>query len=171
MLENLSVDSSAAAANIATVKRYAPPNQRNRLLGRRKSGGDRLERANTYANDGERNHISSTKTNSTVDHGDAGANKRSGESHRSRLIPLHGCSNSEAFQLLNNRWTAAMSAYNNLPEDSVERPVLYTKKSASALGQAFLPHMIIQPTVSSGLQRDFLSELRQAMNNANSGKH
>ncbi|XP_075515056.1 uncharacterized protein LOC142549777 isoform X4 [Primulina tabacum] len=103
MLEIPSVDSSAAAVNIATVKRYAPPNQRNRLLGRRKSVGG---------------------------------------------------------------WTAVMSAYNNLGEDSVERPVLYTKKSASAWGQAFLPHL---PTVSSGLRRDLSSELQQAMNNANSG--
>ncbi|XP_075515027.1 uncharacterized protein LOC142549777 isoform X1 [Primulina tabacum] len=163
MLEIPSVDSSAAAVNIATVKRYAPPNQRNRLLGRRKSVG---EPASTYANDGEKNHISSTKANSMVDHGDAGVNKLSGEIHCSRLIPLHGCSDSEAFQLLNNRWTAVMSAYNNLGEDSVERPVLYTKKSASAWGQAFLPHL---PTVSSGLRRDLSSELQQAMNNANSG--
>ncbi|XP_075515047.1 uncharacterized protein LOC142549777 isoform X3 [Primulina tabacum] len=146
MLEIPSVDSSAAAVNIATVKRYAPPNQRNRLLGRRKSVG---EPASTYANDGEKNHISSTKANSMVDHGDAGVNKLSGEIHCSRLIPLHGCSDSEAFQLLNN-----------------QRPVLYTKKSASAWGQAFLPHL---PTVSSGLRRDLSSELQQAMNNANSG--
>ncbi|XP_073291668.1 uncharacterized protein [Primulina huaijiensis] len=166
MLENPSVDSSAAAVNMATVKRYAPPNQRNRLLGRRKSVGDRLEPASTYANDGERNHISCTKANSMVDHGYAGVNKRPGEIHCSRLIPLHGCSDSEAFQLLNNRWTAVLSAYNNLGEDSVERPVLYTKKNASAWGRAFLPQL---PTVSSGLRRDFLSELQQAMNNANSG--
>ncbi|XP_073291670.1 uncharacterized protein [Primulina huaijiensis] len=149
MLENPSVDSSAAAVNMATVKRYAPPNQRNRLLGRRKSVGDRLEPASTYANDGERNHISCTKANSMVDHGYAGVNKRPGEIHCSRLIPLHGCSDSEAFQLLNN-----------------QRPVLYTKKNASAWGRAFLPQL---PTVSSGLRRDFLSELQQAMNNANSG--
>ncbi|XP_073291669.1 uncharacterized protein [Primulina huaijiensis] len=116
MLENPSVDSSAAAVNMATVKRYAPPNQRNRLLGRRKSVG---EPASTYANDGERNHISCTKANSMVDHGYAGVNKRPGEIHCSRLIPLHGCSDSEAFQLLNNRWTAVLSAYNNLGEDSV----------------------------------------------------
>ncbi|XP_073291671.1 uncharacterized protein [Primulina huaijiensis] len=146
MLENPSVDSSAAAVNMATVKRYAPPNQRNRLLGRRKSVG---EPASTYANDGERNHISCTKANSMVDHGYAGVNKRPGEIHCSRLIPLHGCSDSEAFQLLNN-----------------QRPVLYTKKNASAWGRAFLPQL---PTVSSGLRRDFLSELQQAMNNANSG--
>ncbi|KAL3850497.1 hypothetical protein ACJIZ3_012379 [Penstemon smallii] len=164
MLESPSSDLPAAAA-AANVKRYAPPNQRNRSLGRRKSGGDRLERANSYSNDGERNPIGATKSGPIADHGDAGGN------NRVNLIHLHGCHNSEAFQLLNNRWTAAMIAYNSLPEDSAERPVIYTRKSASAWGQAILPHLLIQPTggASTGLQRDFLSELRQAIHNANSG--
>ncbi|MCE3216717.1 hypothetical protein HAX54_007704 [Datura stramonium] len=43
MPEHPATDSSATD-NTVTVKRYAPPNQRNRALGRRKSGGDRLER-------------------------------------------------------------------------------------------------------------------------------
>ncbi|PIN19785.1 hypothetical protein CDL12_07516 [Handroanthus impetiginosus] len=171
MLENPSSDSPAAPANIATVKRYAPPNQRNRSLGRRKSGGDRLERANSYGTDGDRNPVVSTKSGIIADHGDSGYNNRANESLRGKLIPLQGCCNSEASQFLNNRWAAAMSAYNSLPEDSVERPVLYTKKNASAWGQAILPHLQIQSTggASTGLQRDFLSELRQAMHNAKSG--
>ncbi|KAI3450163.1 hypothetical protein Pfo_006828 [Paulownia fortunei] len=163
MLENPSSDSPAAAAS---VKRYAPPNQRNRSLGRRKSGGDRLERVNSYVNDG-----GATKSGPIADHGDSGYNNRANESLRVKLIPLHGCCNSEASQLLTNRWTAAMNAHNSLPEDSAERPVLYTRKSASAWGQAILPHLLIQPTggASTGLQRDFLTELRQAMHNAKSG--
>ncbi|KAL0390323.1 UNVERIFIED_CONTAM: hypothetical protein Scaly_0389400 [Sesamum calycinum] len=216
MLKNPGTDSPAAAASIATVKRYAPPNQRNRSLGRRKSGGVnrkrkrkescqaknwgmegkgntlfsfmlqltvfkifkpaakpirqyRLERANSYVSDGERNPIGATKSNPVADLGEGVGNVRASESLWVKLIPLHGCCNSEAFQLLNNRWAATMSAYNNLPEDSAERPVLYTRKSTSAWGHAILPHLLIQPTAgsSTGLQRDFLTELRQAMQNAN----
>ncbi|KAL0436645.1 UNVERIFIED_CONTAM: hypothetical protein Sradi_0372400 [Sesamum radiatum] len=149
MLKNPGTDSPAAAASIATVKRYAPPNQRNRSLGRRKSGGDRLERANSYVSDGERNPIGATKSNPVADLGE-GVGKCS-----CQRKPLG--------------WAATMSAYNNLPEDSAERPVLYTRKSSSAWGHAILPHLLIQPTAgaSTGLQRDFLTELRQAMQNPN----
>lgn len=132
MLENPTTDSS-----FATVKRYAPPNQRARSLGRRKSGGD---------------------------HVDAGGSLRN-EMSRSRLISIQGCCGSEAFQLLNDRWTAAMNAHNNLPEGFADRPVLYSGKNASPLGHAMLPHQLIQQTSTP---KDFLSELRQAMRNANS---
>ncbi|XP_049408613.1 uncharacterized protein LOC125871933 isoform X3 [Solanum stenotomum] len=74
MVEIPSIDSSATT-NIAPLKRYAPPSQRNRSLGRRKSGGG---------------------------------------------------------------WMAALNAYNNLPYDSSERPVMYTKRSP--WGQSMLPH-------------------------------
>ncbi|KAK6141547.1 hypothetical protein DH2020_024714 [Rehmannia glutinosa] len=170
MLENPSSDSLASAASIANVKRYAPPNQRNRSLGRRKSGGDRLERANSYVSDGDRNPLAATKSGPIADV-DSTYNNRAIESGRGKLIPLHGCCNSEASQLLSNRWTAAMNAYNSLPEDSAERPVMYTRKSTTAWGQAILPHLLIQPTggAATGLQRDFLSELQQAMHNAYSG--
>lgn len=171
MLENPSSDPSSVAASAAIVKRYAPPNQRNRSLGRRKSGGDRLERANSYSNDGERNSLGANKSGPTVDHLDAGGNNRASESLRVKLIPLHGCGNSDAFQLLNDRWANTMNAYNSLPEESTERPVLYTRKSTSAWGQPILPHLLIQSSggASSGSQRDFLSELRQVMQNAGSG--
>ncbi|KAL3653219.1 hypothetical protein CASFOL_002900 [Castilleja foliolosa] len=171
MLENPRADSPAAAASIAAVKRYAHPNQRNRSLGRRKSGGDRLERMNSYVNDGDKNPLGATRSGPIADHVDSTSNNRTYESVRAKLIPLHGCCNSEAAQLLSNRWTAAMNAHNSLPEDSAERPVMYTKKNASPWGRSILPHLLIQPTggASTGLQRDFLSELRQAMHNANSG--
>ncbi|KAL2508116.1 uncharacterized protein Fot_31763 [Forsythia ovata] len=139
---------------------------RNRSLGRRKSGGERLERANSYSNDGEKNPIGTIRILPMADHGDAGGNNRTNENPRSKLIPLHGCCNSEALQLLNDRWTAAMSALNNLPEDSAERPVLYSRTSASAWGHTVLPHLLMQPAggPSTGLQRDFLSELRHKAN-------
>ncbi|KAI3461759.1 hypothetical protein Pfo_018422 [Paulownia fortunei] len=174
MLENPSTDTTAAAASIETVKRYAPPNQRNRSLGRGKSGGvyfaDRLEWANTYVNDGERNPIGVTKTSPVADHGEGVGNNCASENLRMKLIPLLHCCNSEAFHLLNNRWTAAMSAHNSLPENSAERPVLYTRKSAPAWGHSNLPHLLIQPTdrAPTSLQRDFRNELQQAIHNVNS---
>lgn len=171
MLENPSMDSAATTANVAAVKRYAPPNQRNRSLGRRKSGGDRLERANSYSNDGEKNTGGTFRSIPIVDHGDAGGINRTNENPRSKLIPLHGCCDSEALRLLNDRWTAAMTALNNLPEDSAERPVLYSRKSSPAWGQAVLPHLLMQQAggPSTGLQSDFLSELRQAMHKTSTG--
>ncbi|KAK4359373.1 hypothetical protein RND71_021602 [Anisodus tanguticus] len=56
---------------------YDPPNQRNCSLNRRKSGGDRLERASNYASDGEKNLISASKSISTVP--DAGGVNRGNE--------------------------------------------------------------------------------------------
>ncbi|KAL3367408.1 hypothetical protein AABB24_011908 [Solanum stoloniferum] len=134
MPEHPSADSSATD-NTVTVKRYAPPNQRNRSLGRRKSGGDRLERASNYASDGEKNQMSAAKSVS-----DAGVN-RVNEYPPTKLIPLQGCCTSEAFQLLNDRWAAALNAHNNLSEDSRERPVMYTKRSP--WGHPMLPHQLI----------------------------
>ncbi|XP_055831677.1 uncharacterized protein LOC129900689 [Solanum dulcamara] len=162
MPEHPAADASATD-NSATVKRYAPPNQRNRSLGRRKSGGDRLERASNYASDGEKNQMSASKSISTV--ADAGVN-RVNEYPPTKLIPLQGCSTSEAFQLLNDRWAAALNAHNNLPEDSLERPVMYTKRSP--WGHAMLPHQLMSQAGagSSTGQKDFLSKLQMAMLNA-----
>ncbi|CAN4098642.1 unnamed protein product [Withania somnifera] len=162
MPEHSSVDSSSTDGTV-TVKRYAPPNQRNRALGRRKSGGDRLERASSYASDGEKNQIGSSKSISTV--ADAGVN-RVNEYVPAKLIPLQGCSTSEASQLLNDRWTAALNAHNNLPEDSLERPVMYTRRSP--WGHAMLPHHLMSQagTGSSTGNKDFLSKLQAAMLNA-----
>lgn len=166
MLENPTIDSSAAA-NAAPVKRYAPPNQRNRALGRRKSGGDRLERTNSYPSEGEKNQTA-PKNAPLLNFGDVGSSNRLNENSLGRLIPLHGCGNSEAFQLLNDRWAAAMNALNNLPEDSRERPLLY-KRSASPWGHAMLPHLLMSPPANSstGSQKDFSNELRSAIQNAN----
>ncbi|MCE3052241.1 hypothetical protein HAX54_051975 [Datura stramonium] len=165
MPEHPATDSSATD-NTVTVKRYAPPNQRNRALGRRKSGGDRLERASSYASDGEKNQMSASKSISTI--ADAGGVNRVNEYPPTRLIPLQGCCTSEAFQLLNDRWVAALNAHNNLPEDSPERPVMYTKRSP--WGHAILPHQLMSEAgsgSSTGLHKDFLSKLQVAMLNAN----
>ncbi|XP_041995758.1 uncharacterized protein LOC121745879 [Salvia splendens] len=63
---------------------------------------DRLERANIYANDVDRNPVGATKGGGLTDHGDLGYNVRANESLRAKLIPLQGCCNSEASQLLNS---------------------------------------------------------------------
>ncbi|KAJ8559417.1 hypothetical protein K7X08_003475 [Anisodus acutangulus] len=160
------VADSLTTDNTVTVKRYAPPNQRNRSLSRRKSGGDRLERASSYASDGEKNLISASKSTSTI--ADTGGVNQANEYPPTRLIPLQGCSISEAFQLLNDRWAAALNAHNNLPEDSLERPVMYAKRSP--WGHAMLPRQLMSQAgagSSTGLHKDFLSELRLAMLNAN----
>ncbi|XP_076940134.1 uncharacterized protein LOC143609192 [Bidens hawaiensis] len=151
MLEN-PTDSSSSTA---TVKRYAPPNQRNRNLGRRKSGGDRLDRAGSYGNEGEKNQAAGLRNVPIMDHAEP-----------PRLIGLQGCCYSEAYQLLSNRWAAAMNAYESPSTDLSERPVMYSGSSASAWGQFRLPHQMIGGA-PLGPQMDFISELRQAMHNSN----
>ncbi|KAL5794395.1 hypothetical protein ACOSP7_002989 [Xanthoceras sorbifolium] len=161
MLENPTQSLAAPAAPDSApvaVKRYAPPNQRNRL-NRRKSG-DRFDRTNNlYGNDGEKNQLTTARNTPVVNHGDTGL----------RLIHLEGFSRSEAAQLLDNRWRAAMHSYNDTSIDLSERPVLYTS-GTSAWGQFRLPHQMMAPTNSigplPGTQMDFLAELRRKMHNA-----
>jgi len=105
-----------------------------------------------------------------VEHGDPSGSNFGNENHHSALISLQGCCNSRAFHLLNDRWVAAMNAYNNPSIDLAERPVMYLGSSSSAWGQFRLPHQLMSSTgssVASGTQMDFLAELRQAMHNAN----
>ncbi|KAA8543604.1 hypothetical protein F0562_021650 [Nyssa sinensis] len=163
--------SSTTTANVTTVKRYAPPNQRNRSHSRPKSG-DRFERTNNiYMNDGEKNQVSVSRNVPIVDHGDAGSSNLVHEDLRSVLITLHGCCKSEAYQLMNDRWAAAMNSYSNPSIDLTERPIMYSSGTgASAWGSFRLPHQLMHPTVGvgpSGSQMDFLSELQRAMHDAN----
>ncbi|KAF8036036.1 hypothetical protein BT93_C1907 [Corymbia citriodora subsp. variegata] len=150
-------DPSAAAAAAAAVKRYAPPNQRNRSLNRRKSG-EQLDRPNNfYVSDGEKNHTAASR-NTINDQRDAASTNLPKENPRPRLIALEGCSNSEASRLLNDRWEATIQSCNDSSIDSSERPVMYSGSSTSAWGHIKLPH-----------QMDFLGELRQAMPYADAG--
>ncbi|RZC56323.1 hypothetical protein C5167_015177 [Papaver somniferum] len=137
MLENPN-DSTIPVS--ASVKRYAPPNQRNHGLSRRKSGGI----------DGDKNQAAS-KNITITDQGDAGSSKFYPQGV---LIPLDGCSNSEAAQLLNTRWEAAMHAFNDPPLDLTERPVMYSGTGASTWGQG---------QARPPQQMDFLAELRRAI--------
>ncbi|KAM7270876.1 hypothetical protein ACFE04_030090 [Oxalis oulophora] len=152
MLENPTVTPVDSAP---VIKRYAPPNQRNRSLSRRKSTGlDRIE---------------GDKYGPAVAASSRNDNARPRQQQQRSLIGLEGCSLSEASHLLNDRWSATIHLYNEMPANSAERPVMYSGSSASAWAPFQLPHQMIPPpnSVSSpGLQSDFLSELRRAMRSA-----
>ncbi|KDP45170.1 hypothetical protein JCGZ_15035 [Jatropha curcas] len=170
MLENPTP--AAQPDSTSVVKRYAPPNQRNRSLNRRKSG-ERFDRSNSlYANEAEKNQQHPPSRNMpVVDHGDVGSSNFLKGNSRPGLIALEGCSRSEAAQLLNDRWTLAMHNYDDASIDLSERPVMYLGSSAPAWGGHIrLPHQFMPAANAgappSGSQIDFLSELRRAMRNA-----
>ncbi|CAA6668274.1 unnamed protein product [Spirodela intermedia] len=98
------------------VKRYAPPPQRNRVLNRRKSGGDRQVNY-SYGHSGEKSQ---------------------------RLIPIAGCHSSEAAKLLNERWATAVHSYDEPTTDlSSERPIMYLGASDSSwAAQLKFPHQM-----------------------------
>ncbi|KAJ6793004.1 uncharacterized protein M6B38_196385 [Iris pallida] len=133
------------------VRRYAPPSQRNRIHNRRKSG-DKFEKINSYGIEGEKGQSSYSRNFSAMDHGEAVSNNIENENTRLRLIPIDGCCTSEAVQLLNDRWAAAMHSFNDPSIDLSERPIMYSGASGSSWGHLKLP-----------LQMDFLGELRRAM--------
>lgn len=151
------------------VKRYAPPNQRNRSINnRRKSSSDRLDRSNSVGSDIEKNQVASSKNIQVTDHGHASSSNIFNENHYSRFIALQGCSSSAASQLLSDRWTAVIQSYNN-PKDSSEKPVMYSG-GTSVWTQFRLPHQIMSPAASASSsvsQLDFLGELHRQMHSAN----
>jgi len=151
MLEN---PTSTLPASDAPIKRYAPPNQRNRL--HRRKSSDRFDRANNlYGNDVEKNQVAAPRNVPIIDHGDSVSSNLLNVNPRSRLIALEGCCSSDASQLLNDRWAAAMHCYNNQSIDLSERPVMYAAP-AWVQGQ-FAPQGRV----------DFLGDLRRVMRNAN----
>lgn len=177
MLENPHAQAQAQAqaqppesGPVVVVKRYAPPNQRNRSINnRRKSSSDRLDRSNSVGSDIEKNQVASSKNIQVTDHGDASSSNIFNENHYSRrFIALEGCSSSAASQLLSDRWTAVIQSYNN-PKDSSEKPVMYSG-GTSVWTQFRLPHQIMSPAASASSsvsQLDFLGELRRQMHSAN----
>ncbi|KAL1816880.1 uncharacterized protein LOC108220103 [Daucus carota subsp. sativus] len=144
------------AGDSSNVKRYAPPNQRNRLGRRKSAGGEKLERASSYGSEGDKAQVAASRNFPAADRKDASSSMLVNENAPARLISLHGCCESEAFQLLNDRWAAAMDAYNSPSIDVGERPIMYSGNGASAWGHFRLPH-----------QMDFLNELKRAMWKAN----
>ncbi|XP_057436667.1 uncharacterized protein LOC130729062 [Lotus japonicus] len=162
MLENLH-----PAPPSESVKRYAPPNQRNRSTNRRKSS-DRLDRTNSIGNDLEKNQFASSRNVQVQDRIDAVSSNLVNENPYSRFVALDGCSCSAASQLLNDRWTAAIQSYNN-SKDSPEKPVMYSG-GTSVWTHFRLPHQIMSPAASappSVSQLDFLGELNRQMQSVN----
>ncbi|XP_010482080.1 PREDICTED: uncharacterized protein LOC104760814 [Camelina sativa] len=105
MMENPN-SSSMVDSTSSAPKRYTPPNQRNRSSNRRRSRGS------FSSNEGERSQpvaVGFQKENSSSP----------------KIISLEGCSNSEAFHLLSDRWAAAMHLYNDPTVDLSERPMMY----------------------------------------------
>ncbi|XWS36653.1 hypothetical protein CRYUN_Cryun20dG0103700 [Craigia yunnanensis] len=99
MLENPTLTAPDSAP---PIKRYAPPNQRNRSLALRKSG--------------EKNQVATSRNNPV---GDAGSSAILNDDHPlpALIIPLEGCSRSEASRLLSNRWAAALHCYHDTSID------------------------------------------------------
>ncbi|KAF7089948.1 hypothetical protein CFC21_092791 [Triticum aestivum] len=126
-----------ADSNPDSIKRYTPPVHRNRANNRRKAG-DRAEKANySYNNDGEKSHVPSLKNLPPIIHHDAFVSNAQNDYSHARLVPLEGCSASEASQLL-----------------SEHKPVMYAGSGGSSWGQGHmkLPH-----------QMNFLEDLRRAV--------
>ncbi|XP_066331994.1 uncharacterized protein [Miscanthus floridulus] len=125
---------------------------RNRANSQRKSG-DRADRANySYNNDGEKSHVPSLKNLPPIVHHETFFSNVQNDYNQTGLVPLEGCSASEASQLLSDRWTAAMNMYNDQTIDPSEKPVMYSGSSSSSWGHLKLPHQMI-----------FLEELRCAL--------
>ncbi|OEL17369.1 hypothetical protein BAE44_0021613 [Dichanthelium oligosanthes] len=143
-----------ADTNPDAIKRYTPPVHRNRANNRRKSG-DRADKANySYNNDGEKSHVPSLKNLPPIVHHETFFSNVQNDYNQTRLVPLEGCSSSEASQLLSDRWTAAMNLYNDQTIDSSEKPVMYSGSTGTSWGHGHLklPH-----------QMNFLEELRHAV--------
>ncbi|WRX09278.1 hypothetical protein QQP08_001765 [Theobroma cacao] len=106
MLEN---PAPTAPDSAPAIKRYVPANQRNRSLGRRKSGDWFDSTNNVYGNDSEK---SQAVTSRNYPVGDAGSSSFLNEDHpRPGLIALEGCSGSEASRLLSNRMLSTQPSY------------------------------------------------------------
>ncbi|XP_010442251.1 PREDICTED: uncharacterized protein LOC104725317 [Camelina sativa] len=109
MMENPN-SSSMVDSTSSAPKRYTPPNQRNRSSNRRRSIGS------FSSNEGERSQPVSVAVA-------VGFQKENSSSPK--IISLAGCSNSEAFHLLSDRWAAAMHLYSDPTVDLSERPLMY----------------------------------------------
>ncbi|XP_022758866.1 uncharacterized protein LOC111305512 isoform X3 [Durio zibethinus] len=136
MLEN---PTPTAPDSAPAIKRYAPPNQRNRSLGRRKSGDWFDWTNNVYGNDSEKNQGAATSRNNNP-LGDAGSSAILNDDHlRPALIPLEGCSRSEASRLLSSRWAAVLRQYRDTSIDLSVWISLFQKDQLCTL------EVVIQP--------------------------
>ncbi|PKI75532.1 hypothetical protein CRG98_004068, partial [Punica granatum] len=132
----------------------------------RRSAAVRCQRfdrsSNPYALDGDK---LAARNIPIADPRDTGIRNFPNDSHHFGLIPLEGCCSSEAYQLLSDRWAAAIHCCNDPSIDPSERPLMYSGSSASVWGHIKLPHQLMFPgaAVSPGSQMDFMAELQRSM--------
>ncbi|CAL9038782.1 unnamed protein product, partial [Musa banksii] len=99
------------------VKRFVPPPPRNRSINRRRPG-DRYDKVN-YAHgiDEEKSQEFYPRKVPPVEHGEVGGNRVANDNTHPKLIPLDGCSSSEAITFLTERWAAAVHLLDNSSAD------------------------------------------------------
>jgi hypothetical protein len=79
---------------------------------------DRPEKANySYNNDVEKNHVPSLKNLPPIIHHDAFVSNAQNDQSHARLVPLEGCSASEAAQLHSERMFPSVTAYQYCPSN------------------------------------------------------
>ncbi|CAG7878149.1 uncharacterized protein LOC103870653 isoform X1 [Brassica rapa] len=130
----------------SNTKKYTPPGLRNPSGGNKKTG----DRAGSQQNkDGERSQTQASGSQM--------------EKASPKIITLKDCATSEAYQLLSERWAAAMHQYNDPTVDLSERPVMYY--GGSVWGK--LPHQILASannTLSPKITpADYRAELRRGL--------
>ncbi|CAN8260127.1 unnamed protein product [Cochlearia groenlandica] len=128
-------------------ERYTPPSKRNPPGNRKNTGGDRT--SSQQNKDGNRSQLVDTGFQT--------------EKTSRKIIRLNGCSRSEAYQLLSERWGAGMHLYNDPTVDLSERPIMYY--GGSVWGK--LPHQILASANNtlppSMLPKDYTRELRKGL--------
>lgn len=66
-------------------------------------GTEKLERSSSYGSEGDKAQVAASKNFPSQDRRDASSSVLVNENAPARLISLHGCCESEAFRLLNDR--------------------------------------------------------------------
>ncbi|KAL1211988.1 hypothetical protein V5N11_023958 [Cardamine amara subsp. amara] len=129
----------------SNTKRYTPPNQR-KSSNRRNSGEGT---SSQQSKDGERSQPADTGS-------------QMGNFPQSVITP-QDCSRSEAYQLMRERYAAAVLEYNDPTVDLSERPIMYYE--GRIWGK--LPHQILAsankilpPSISP---TDYITEMRQGL--------
>lgn len=132
-------------------------NFRNRTNNRRNSR-DRLDRPNPLGSESGERVASFNLSGTSTDCASSTDKTKSGGSETclSGKVEMNGCSNSEAVQLMNERWAAALQSQNDPALDVTDRPVVYSSsEGTSAWGTSKASY---QASVN-----DFLAEVAHAI--------
>ncbi|URE30961.1 hypothetical protein MUK42_05743 [Musa troglodytarum] len=107
------------------VNCFVPPPPRNRSINRRRPG-DRYDKVNyPHGIDEEKSHEFYPRKFSLAEHGEVGGNCVANDNTHPKLIPLDGCSASEAVTFLTERWAAAVHLLDNSSADVSVKPSAY----------------------------------------------